>query len=74
MGHPTLNTPASDAGTEKLLRDLLDRAYKMMLMSGYRVSEHNPDHNNPIVAWMADARTVLYGNTAAPDIERDLRP
>lgn len=39
---------------------MLDRAYKMMEMAGYRVAEHNPDHNNPIVAWMADARVMLH--------------
>lgn len=61
----------SDRGTEKLLRDLLDRAYKMMLMSGYRLQEHNPDSNDPITAWMSDARAVLYGNTKPePDLAR----
>lgn len=53
-------------------RDLLDRAYKMMLMSGYRVTEQKPDHNNPIIAWMADARVLLYGDGPQPDIEGDL--
>lgn len=38
---------------------LLDRAYKMMEQSGYRIAEHDPDHNNPVVAWMADARILL---------------
>ena len=41
------------------LRKLIDRAYKMMEMAGYRIAEHNQDHNNPIIAWMADARMVL---------------
>lgn len=63
----------SDPGTEKLLRDMLDRAYKMMQMSGYRVVEQNPDHNNPIIAWMADARHVLYGSGRAPDPQEDLK-
>lgn len=60
-----------DTGTEKMLRDLLDRAYKMMLMAGYRVAVVDSDNNDPIVAWMSDARTVLYGNTKPePDLAR----
>ena len=54
------------------LEGLLDRAYKMMQMAGYRVSEQNQDHNNPIIAWMADARTMLYGADESPEIKRDL--
>lgn len=57
-----------DPGTEKMLRTLLDRAYKMMLQSGYRVAEVNPDHNDPIIAWMSDARAVLYGSGRQPDL------
>jgi hypothetical protein len=41
------------------LENLVDRAYKMMGLAGYRVAEHNPEHNNPIIAWMADARAAL---------------
>jgi hypothetical protein len=48
-----------DSGTEKMLRALLDRAYKMMLQAGYRVQEHDPNHNDPITAWMSDARAFL---------------
>lgn len=71
--HPNTSrsaTATNDPGTEKMLRDMLDRAYKMMQMAGYRVAEQNPDHNNPIIAWMADARSVLYGGTKPhPDPE-----
>jgi hypothetical protein len=54
----------SDPGTEKLLRDLLDRMYKMNLLAipSLRVMEFDPDSNDPLVAWMSDARKVLYGN------------
>jgi hypothetical protein len=52
---------APDPGTEKLL------------MAGYRVVEQNADHNNPIIAWMADARHVLYGSGRVPDPVRDLQ-
>lgn len=52
--------------SDKLARDrkplwwhLLDRAYKIMEQSGYRVMEHNPDQNDPIGAWMSDARVIL---------------
>ena len=38
---------------------LLDRAYKMMEQSGYRITEHDPDQNDPICAWMSDARIML---------------
>lgn len=38
---------------------LLDRVYKMFEQSGYRVMEHNPDQNDPIGAWMSDARILL---------------
>lgn len=61
---------AQDPGTEKILRTLLDRAYKMMLQAGYRVMEHDPDQNDPIGAWMSDARVVLYGNGQQPDLAR----
>lgn len=61
-------TPTDDPGTEKLLRAMLDRAYKMMLQAGYRVAEVNPDHNDPIIAWMSDARAVLYGSGRQPDL------
>jgi len=63
--------PSEDPGTEKILRDLLDRAYKMMLMAGYRVAEVDSDHNDPLIAWMSDARKVLYGTTKPqPDLAR----
>jgi hypothetical protein len=65
--------PSATPAMEKLLRDLLDRAYKMMEMAGYKVVEQNPDHNNPIISWMADARTMLYGSGHKPDMARDLR-
>lgn len=39
--------------------NLIDRAMKMMQMAGYSISPHNSDHNNPIIAWMADARSYL---------------
>ena len=53
-----------DPGTEKLLRDLLDRGYKMHVQAGsLRVAEQNPDHNDPLIAWLSDVRSVLYGNT-----------
>lgn len=62
-----------DPGTEKILRTLLDRAYAMMAMSGYRVAEVNADHNNPIIAWMSDAAAVLYGSGRRPDPVADLQ-
>lgn len=57
-------TERTDPGTEKLLRDLLDRGYKMHVMAGtVRVAEQNPDHNDPLIAWLSDVRSILYGNT-----------
>lgn len=38
---------------------LVERAYAMMGQAGYRVAAHDPEHNNPIVAWMSDARAAL---------------
>lgn len=63
-----------DPGMIKLLSDLVDRMYKMNLMAipSLRVTEQNPDSNDPIVAWMSDVRSVLYRNKPAPDLARDL--
>ena len=64
-------TSYEDRGTEKILRDLLDRAYKIMLMAGYQVATVDSDNNDPIVAWMSDTRKVLYGTTKPePDLAR----
>lgn len=46
--------------------NLVDRAYKIMEMAGYRIAEHDPAHNNPVIAWMADARVALKGKGATP--------
>jgi len=73
MANEILSLRSATPAMEKLLRDLLDRAYKMMEMAGYKVVEQNPDHNNPIISWMADARTMLYGSGHKPDMARDLR-
>lgn len=49
------------------LAALVDRALTMMMAAGYKVSPHDPDHNNPLVAWMADARAALRTeNKAVP--------
>lgn len=67
---------ASDPGTEKILRDLLDRIYKMNLMAipALRVTEQDKHSNDPLVAWMSDVRSVLYGGTKpVPDVIRDLQ-
>jgi hypothetical protein len=66
----TAPIPAPDLGTEKLLRDMLDRAYKIMLMAGYRVAVVDSDSNDPIIAWMSDAIAVLYGSGPQPDLAR----
>lgn len=60
----SMNTRA-DAGMEKILRDLLDRGYKMHVMAGTttRLSEQNADQNDPLLAWLSDVRSVLYGRT-----------
>lgn len=65
----------SDPGTEKLLRTLLDRIYKMNLMAipSLRVGEQDQDSNDPLVAWMSDARLMLYGSGQKPDVMRDLQ-
>ena len=62
-----------DPGTEKLLRGMLDRVYKIFLMSGMKVTEQDSDSNDPIIAWMSDARHVLYGSGRQPDVIRDLQ-
>lgn len=54
----TASSPAPVAA-EAVARKLIDRAFKMMEMAGYRVAVHKPDHNNPIIGWMADAREYL---------------
>ena len=51
--------------------NLVDRALKMMQMAGYRVAEVNPDHNNPIIAWMADARAALAAAPPSPQAAQD---
>lgn len=58
-------TSREDAGTVKLLTDLLDRAYKMHVMAGTttRISEQDADQNDPLLAWLSDVRSVLYGKT-----------
>lgn len=71
VGAPAVAAP--DPGTEKILRTLLDRAYKMMLMSGYKVAVVDSDNNDPIVAWMSDARHVLYGSGRVPHPVLDLQ-
>lgn len=57
-----------DPGTEKILWNLLDRAYKMMLMAIGPVHEQDPDSNDPIVAWASDVRKVLYGSGRVPSL------
>jgi hypothetical protein len=63
-----------DPGMVKLLTNLVDRMYKMNLMAipSLRVTEQNPDSNDPIAAWMSDVRSVLYRNKPVPDLARDL--
>jgi hypothetical protein len=41
------------------MRELVERALRMMEAAGYNVAPHDGDHNNPIIAWMADARELL---------------
>lgn len=51
---------------------LIDRAFKMMASSGYGITEHNPDQNDPIGAWMSDARTFLaqaQDDSTPPEVE-----
>jgi prolyl oligopeptidase PreP (S9A serine peptidase family) len=62
-------------GIEKVLRDLLDRAYKIFISSvpSLRVTEQDSDNNDPLVAWMSDVRSVLYRNKPVPDVFRDLQ-
>lgn len=57
-----------DPGTEKILWNLLDRAYKMMLMAIGPVHEQDSDSNDPIVAWASDVRKVLYGSGRVPSL------
>ena len=47
------------APTKPVAWHLIDRAMKMMQMAGYHVIEHDAESNDPIAAWMADARTYL---------------
>jgi hypothetical protein len=66
-------TLTSDPGTEKLIRDLLDRGYKMHVMAGTaRVAEHDPDSNDPLIAWLSDVRSVLYGKTRPVPTQGDI--
>ena len=53
---------------------LIDRAYKMMEMAGYRVAAHDPAYNNPIIAWMADARVFLHGVQAPESTASETGP
>jgi hypothetical protein len=63
-----------DPGTVKILTALVDRAYKIFVMSGVlRAAEQDPDSNDPIVAWASDVRSILYRNQPRPDVERDLQ-
>jgi hypothetical protein len=62
---------ASEKQPSARVWNLVDRAYKIMEQAGYRVAEHNPDHNNPIIAWMADARLEL---NAAPQVPPGVCP
>ena len=59
------SSASPDAGTEKLLRDLLDRGYKMHVMAGTttRLSVQDGEQNDPLLAWLSDVRSVLYGKT-----------
>lgn len=56
---------SEDGGTAKLLTDLLDRGYKMHVMAGTttRLSEQSGEQNDPLLAWLSDVRSVLYGKT-----------
>lgn len=72
VAHPPARQ-GEDAGMVKRLTDLLDRGYKMLVMAGIPVSEQNPNHNNPIIAWASDVRSVLYQNKPLPDVKRDLQ-
>jgi hypothetical protein len=40
------------------LEKLVDRAYKMMQMAGYRITSQDTEHNNPLVSWMSDVRAL----------------
>lgn len=61
-------------GTVKILAALVDRAYKIFVMSGMlRAAEQDPDSNDPIVAWASDVRSILYRNHPPPDAVRDLQ-
>jgi len=51
--------PLYDSAIVEKLWNLVDRADKMMAMAGYAIAEHNPDHNNPVIAWRSDARIPL---------------
>lgn len=59
------SVPSSDVGTVKLLTDLLDRGYKMHVMAGTttHLSAQDSDQNDPLLAWLSDVRSVLYGKT-----------
>lgn len=49
------------ANAQPVAWNLIDRALKMMQMAGYEIAPHNPDHNNPLIAWMSDARIYIEG-------------
>jgi len=55
------------------LERLVGRAYRIMEMAGYKVSAHDAGHNNPIIAWMADARVALYVSGQKPNMKCDIR-
>jgi hypothetical protein len=58
---------AADRDAGPVAWNLIDRAVKMMEMAGYRVAAVEPNHNNPIIAWMADARQYLAHPAPAAD-------
>jgi hypothetical protein len=64
----------NEPGMVSILTNLLDRAYKMLVMAvpSMRVAEQNADHNDPLIAWASDVRSVLYRNKPVPGLN-DLR-
>lgn len=62
---PLYAAPQEDPGMVKILTDLLDRAYKMHVMAGTAtyLAAQDADQNDPLLAWLSDVRSVLYGKT-----------
>jgi hypothetical protein len=61
-----LQAPEGDAGTQKMLTALVERAYGIFTASGVlRVAEQDPQSNDPIVAWASDVRSILYRSKPA---------